>query len=134
MASGATEQTYSLLLQVNSEKIPGSKAVSFVKSLAKKYSLKSFSQLASRMDSTLRLMSSSGEDPFAKVKGLISDMIERLVKEGEEAASHHAYCTKEISETKAAIEDKSAEIEKLATNIDKASAASAKLKEEVADL
>jgi len=134
MASGATEQTYGLLLQVQSGKLPGSKAVNFVKSLAQKYKLKSFAQLASRMDSTLRLMANSGEDPFAKVKGLISDMIERLVKEGEEAASHHAYCTKEISETKAAIEDKSAEIEKLSTKIDKASAASAKLKEEVAAL
>merc|ERR1719428_2663793 len=100
LASGATEQTYGLFLQIQSEKLPGSKAVSFVKSLAKKYNLKSFAQLASRMDSTLRLMANSGEDPFAKVKGLISDMIERLVKEGEEAASHHAYCTKEISETK----------------------------------
>merc|ERR1719333_710800 len=56
MASGATEQTYGLFLQVHSEMLPGSKTVNFVKALAKKYNLKSFAQLASRMDSTLRLM------------------------------------------------------------------------------
>merc|ERR1719446_1723252 len=79
-------------------------------------------------------MASSGEDPFAKVKDLISEMIERLTKEGEEEAAHHNYCTKEKSETKSAIEAKSAEIERLSTKIDKASAASAKLKEEVSAL
>merc|ERR1719335_2182813 len=58
-------------------------------------------------------------DPFAKVKGLISNMIEKLLAEAE-------------TETKKA--DKEAAIEKLSTQIDSQSAQSAKLKEEVATL
>merc|ERR1719235_70224 len=76
----------------------------------------------------------AGEDPFAKVKGLINDMIARLLKEAEEEAGHKAYCDKEMSETKAKKEELTAEIDKLSTKIDKMSAESASLKEEVATL
>merc|ERR1719271_881473 len=86
------------------------------------------------MASAMRMGSQVGEDPFAKVKGLIADMIDRLEKEAEAEASHKAYCDKEMSETTAKKEDKSAEIEKLSTKIDQASARSAQLKEEVATL
>jgi chromosome segregation ATPase len=71
---------------------------------------------------------------FAKVKGLIKDMIERLLAEAQADASHKAYCDKEMAETKEKKEDKEAEIEKLSTKINKMSAESAKLKEEVAVL
>merc|ERR1711907_268000 len=75
-----------------------------------------------------------GEDPFAKVKGLISDMIATLIKEAEADAAHKAYCDKEMSETKAKKEELTDEITALTTKIDKMSADSAKLKEEVAIL
>ena len=44
-------------------------------------------QLASRVDSAMLSETSDGDDPFAKVKGLISDMITRL----EEKASEDLY-------------------------------------------
>ena len=44
-------------------------------------------QLASRVVSTMHAETSNGDDPFAKVKGLISDMITRL----EEKASEDLY-------------------------------------------
>merc|ERR1719316_2027733 len=76
----------------------------------------------------------AGEDPFAKVKGLIAEMIERLLKEAAEDAAHKAYCDKEMSETKAKKEELTDEITALTTKIDKMTADSAKLKEEVAVL
>merc|ERR1719473_2196213 len=76
----------------------------------------------------------AGDDPFAKVKGLISEMIARLEKEAEEDAAKKAYCDKEMSETKAKKDELTDEIDALTTKIDQMSARSAKLKEEVAVL
>merc|ERR1719199_816216 len=73
-------------------------------------------------------------DPFAKVKGLISDMIEKLLAEAEADATEKAYCDKEMAETETKKAEKEAAIEKLSTQIDSQTARSAKLKEEVATL
>merc|ERR1719436_497530 len=100
--------------------------------LSRKQNSKSLAQLATRISSALR--TSNGEVPFAKIKGLISDMIERLEAEGEADASHKAYCDKEISETDVKHADKTAEIEKMTTQIDKMSSRKAVLEEEVATL
>merc|ERR1719217_1556932 len=76
----------------------------------------------------------NGEDPFSKVKSLIQDLIEKLLKEAEEDATEKAFCDKEMSETETKKADKEAAIEKLSTQIDSQNAKSAKLKEEVATL
>ena len=55
-------------------------------------------QLAMLMASALH--SGTGADPFAKVKGLISDTIERLVNVAEADATEKVFCDKELSETK----------------------------------
>merc|ERR1719373_1479066 len=91
-------------------------------------------QLASRISSAMRLGAAAGEGPFAKVKGLITDMIATLEAEAEEDASQKAYCDKEMSETTAKKDDLTAESDKLSTKIAQDKAASAKLKEEVATL
>merc|ERR1719217_624750 len=88
------------------------------------------SLLAQRVQSAML----DGEDPFAKVKGLIQDMIEKLVAEAQKEAAHKAFCDKEMSGTKAKKEDKEDELDTLSTKIDKATAKIAKLKEEVATL
>jgi len=82
----------------------------------------------------MRLGTAAGEDPFAKVKGLITDMIATLESEAEEDASQKAYCDKEMSETTAKKDELTAESDKLSTSIAQKKAASAKLKEEVATL
>merc|ERR1719416_313010 len=82
----------------------------------------------------MKITARNGDDPFSKVKGLISDMIARLESEADADATEKAYCDKELRETNVKHADKTAEIEKLTTAIDQATARSAQLKEEVARL
>merc|ERR1719262_243196 len=86
------------------------------------------------MAAVARFGSAAGEDPFVKVKSLIADMIERLLKEAEADAAHKGYCDKEMSETETKKGDLTDEIEKLTTKIDGMNAESAQLKEQVATL
>jgi len=109
-------------------------AVRFLKDLARKENLPELEQLASRMSSAMRMGAAVGDDPFAKVKGLISDLIARLEAEAAADAKEKAFCDKELGETRAKKAEKDAEIEKLTTAIDQAKARSAQLKDEVATL
>merc|ERR550532_1678258 len=69
--------------------------VRFVRDLAKTQHSAGLAQLAARMASVVRFSNEAGDDPFAKVKGLISDMIAKLEKEADADATHKAYCDKE---------------------------------------
>merc|ERR1719269_580096 len=80
------------------------------------------------------MMAYGGDDVFAKIKGLISDMIAKLEKEAEEEATEKAYCDEEMSKTKAKKGELEDTIAALTSKIDKAAARSAELKEEVAEL
>jgi hypothetical protein len=136
---GAAEQSYGLnqesFLQIaSSADLAKTEAVRFVRDLSRKTKSPALAQLASRMSSAMRLGAAAGEDPFSKVKGLITDMIATLESEAEEDASQKAYCDKEISEATAKKDDLTAESDKLSTKIAQDKAASAKLKEEVATL
>jgi hypothetical protein len=136
---GAAEQTYGLnqvsFLQLESSAdLAKFEAVRFIRDLARKSNSPALAQLASRMSSAMKLGVAAGEDPFAKVKGLITDMIATLESEAEADASHKGYCDKEIAESTAKKDDLTAESDKLSTKIAQDKAASAKLKEEVATL
>merc|ERR1719217_184384 len=139
---GAADQSYGLnqisFLQTgrvaSGADLAKAEAVRFVRDLARKSKAPALAQLASRMASAMRLGSAAGEDPFAKVKGLITDMISTLESEAEEDANQKAYCDKEMSETTAKKDELTAESDKLSTKIAQDKAASAKLKEEVATL
>jgi len=65
---------------------------------------------------------------------LIKDMIERLLADGEAEAKQKAFCDKEMGETNTKKDDKTDEIAKLNAAIDRMSARSAQLKDEVAAL
>merc|ERR1719272_1391149 len=84
------------------------------------------------MSSTIRL--NHGADVFAKIRGMISDMIEKLEQEQAEAAELKQWCDKEIAESTAKKDDSTAIFEKLSTKIDSKRAASKKLKGEIATL
>jgi hypothetical protein len=142
--AGAAEQTYGFLqmsfFQIDRTHVSNSvdlahfEAVRYIRDLARKTNSPALTQLASRMSSAMRLGAAAGEDPFAKVKGLIADMIATLEGDAESDASHKAYCDKETSEATAKKEDLTAESDKLSTKIAQAKASSTKLKEEVATL
>jgi len=136
---GATGQSYGLnqmsFMQVSSgAELAKVEAVRFVRDLARKSKSPALAQLASRMSSAVKLGAASGEDPFAKVKGLINEMVATLESEAEEDATQKAYCDKEMSETTAKKDDLTAESDKLSTKIAQDKASSAKLKGEVATL
>merc|ERR1719253_2118975 len=88
------------------------------------------SLLAQRVESAVLM----GADPFGKVKGMIQEMIDKLVADAQKEASHKAFCDKEMSETKAKREDKQSDLDDLNTKIDSATSKIAKLKEEIATL
>merc|ERR1719158_1397492 len=138
--SGAEGQTYFFLQVASSSKLRTTadlrnfEVVNAVKRLAAQEHSAALAQLASRIATTIRYGAASGDDPFAKVKGLIEEMIAKLMKEAEAEASHKAYCDEEMAKTKAKKEELNADIKKLTSKIDVASARSADLKEQVAEL
>merc|ERR1719502_852846 len=60
-------------------------------------------------DSVVRYGGGNKEDVFAKIKGLISDMIEKLEGEAQADATEKAFCDKELAETRQKKADKEAE-------------------------
>jgi len=132
---GASDQSYDLAQESFLQMPQGeSRAVRFVRQLAKHQKSTALAQLASRMASTIRFSSGSQADIFAKVKALIRDMVEKLEAEAEADATKKAYCDKELAETNQKKDDKTSEIEKLSAKIESSKSKSAKLKEEVATL
>merc|ERR1740138_1852287 len=109
-------------------------AVRFVRDLARKQHAPELAPLAKQMASAMRVSARAGQDPFAKVKGLLSDLISKLESDAATDASHKAYCDKELGESATKKGEKSYEIEKLSTKIAQMSARSAQLKGEVAGL
>jgi hypothetical protein len=140
--SGAVSQSYSFV-QVFSKTVSrletradlaNAEVVGLVKKLAKEHHSAALAQLASRIGAVIRYGSAGGEDPFTKVKGLITDMISKLEAEATSEATEKAYCDEELAKTEAKKSELDAEIRKLTSKIDLAAAKSAGLKEDVKTL
>merc|ERR1719321_2284203 len=86
--SGASDLSYGFLQTSMSsgEDLAKFEAVRLVRDLAQKQRSAALAQLAQRMAVSIRAGGSSA-DPFAKVKGLIQDMVEKLEKEAEADAN-----------------------------------------------
>mmetsp|Transcript_74135 Transcript_74135/g.197654 ORF Transcript_74135/g.197654 Transcript_74135/m.197654 type:complete len:609 (-) Transcript_74135:32-1858(-) len=82
----------------------------------------------------VRAAAAASADPFAKVKGLISEMIDRLEKDAAAEASQKAFCDKEYAKSKAKKQETESSIESLSAKINRAEARVAKLKREIATL
>merc|ERR1719327_2076824 len=108
---GAVEQTYSLLqtaslstarLQLRTRTdLANVEVLSLVKKLAHEHHSVALAQLASRISAVLKIGSRSGDDVFAKVKGLIEQMISKLQKQAAEEADAKSYCDSETSKNNA---------------------------------
>merc|ERR1719272_2344414 len=114
--------------------LANSEVVTLVKRLAHDHHSAALAQLASRISVIVRYGSKTGGDPFGKVRGLISDMIMKLEKEAESEATEKAYCDEQTAKTEAKKAELDDTIVKLTNGIDKASARSTALKEEVVEL
>merc|ERR1719405_78412 len=138
--AGAVGQTYSFVqvsahsqLQTRAD-LANSEVITLVKKLAREQHSAALAQLASRIAAVVKYGARDGADPFAKVKGLISDMIVKLEKEAESEATEKAYCDEQMAKTEAKKQELDATIAKLTSKIDKAASKSASLKEEVVEL
>jgi len=132
---GAAEQTYSFL-QMTSQAhmqsrtaLKNAEVINLVKKLARDHHSSALAQLASRIKAVMAY--GSNDDVFAKVKGLIVDMIAKLEAEAKAEATEKAYCDDEMSKTEEKKSDLEGVISKLTSKIDLASAKSAELKTEV---
>merc|ERR1719247_532368 len=137
MTGGAEARAYGLIQQTSSAKSSsdaGEQIVSMLQSLGKKNGDVAMAQLAMRVRAAVSMQTGSGADPFAKVKGMISEMIDKLVAQAAEEASHKAFCDKEMGESQAKIEDHTTTIDKFTTRKDKAVATIEKLKESISTL
>jgi chromosome segregation ATPase len=134
-SSGAVSQSYDFL-QMNSQMrtrtdLVKSEVLTAVKTLARKSHSSALAQLASKMSVVMQYGGANQADVFAKIKGLVQDMIAKLEKEAEEDAAEKAYCDEEMAKTEAKKQELDDEIAKLTSKIDKAAAKSTRLKGEV---
>jgi len=142
-SSGAVKQSYSFLQRGTASvgsrlttraDLASIEVVTLVKRLAKEHHSAALAQLASRISAVLRFGSSAGEDPFTKVKSLISDMIFKLESEAGSEATEKGYCDEQMAKTEAKKNELQYDIDKMSAKIDQAAAASASLKAEVQEL
>merc|ERR1719161_1120605 len=87
------------------------RVVSIFKAISQKRNSFVFAQLAEM----------AASDPFAKIKGLINDMIEKLLKEAQEEATHEAFCQEEMGKSKKSQADKQMKLDKFSTRVDEGS-------------
>jgi len=135
--SGAASETYSMLqvARVQSRAdLAGLEVVQIVKQLARKHHSSSLAQLASRMTAAIRFGTAGGEDPFAKVKGLIESMIAKLEEEAKAEATEKAYCDEEMAKTEAKRGELMDDVAKVSAKIDQAKSKSAALSADIKQL
>merc|ERR1719230_1240487 len=111
--------------------LKNAEVVNIVRKLAKDQHSAALAQLASRIKAVMAYGSADQDDVFAKVKGLIVDMIAKLEAEAKADATEKAYCDDEMAKTEEKKAEREAVIAKLTSKIDLASAKSAELKAEV---
>jgi len=138
--SGAVGQTYSFL-QVSAVSklhtradLANAEVVNLIKKLAERQHSSALAQLASRISTVIRYGSADGDDVFAKVKGLIKEMIDRLLAEAAAEASEKAFCDEETAKTETKKGELQDDIAKLTAKIDQSTARSTRLKDEVKEL
>merc|ERR1719393_351934 len=98
--------------------------------------LKSIEKLGKKLHKTslIALAYRAAEDPFGKIRGMIGEMIAKLLQEAAEEATQKAFCDKDIGESKAAKADKEGKLDKVNARLEKSESATATLTEDVSKL
>merc|ERR1719456_1968415 len=97
---------------------------SFLQGMSHKYNSFALSQLAM----------SASQDPFGKVKGMIEDMVEKLLEDANKEASQKAFCDTETSKSRQSLEEKTMTLDTLSARVDEASTKRAELGQSIKDL
>jgi hypothetical protein len=100
------------------------RVVSILRNLAQEGHVYALSQLASEAQS----------DQFAKIRGLIESMIDRLMKEAAEEADQKMFCDTEIEKSRAKQKELSSKVDMHSVRIEKSEAGKAKLAEQISTL
>jgi len=82
----------------------------------------------------MELASSAAADPFEKIKGLISDMVAKLVSEANEEASQKSFCDEEKAKSSKEQAEKSMRSDDLQSRLDSANSAKAAKMQDIKDL
>merc|ERR1719364_215935 len=75
-----------------------------------------------------------GENPFAKVKKMIDEMITKLIEQANEEATHKGWCDTEMAKNSHTRDAKTDEINTLTAKADKLTAAISRTANEITDL
>jgi len=105
--------------------------ITVLKNLAQQQHSAALTQLAKRINAVVRFGMGNKEDVFAKVKGLIKDLIAKLEKESKSDLTEEQYCDQQMKETSAKEESLEERLKKLSAAIDTKSAKSAQAKADV---
>lgn len=100
------------------------RVVEFLQGRAQKLGSKYLALMATR----------ASEDPFAKVKKMIKDLIVKLMEEANAEADQHAYCETELATNKQTREIKSSEVEERTAELESQNALLEKLTTEITEL
>jgi len=100
------------------------RVVEFLQARAKKVDSRYLAVVANR----------ASEDPFAKIKAMIKELIVKLMEEANAEASHKGFCDAELATNKQTRENKASEAEDLTAQIEKATADISQLTEEITTL
>merc|ERR1719313_150258 len=135
--SGVAEKHLPSMLQVQ-------KAASFVQFLSQtpsnqKKTADFLSAESQRLDSHIlsalaMQISSDSNDPFAKVKKLITDLIDKLKAQAAEEADHKKWCDSELTTNEQTRKEKTSEVDNLTAQIDQLESRLAVLKKDLATL
>jgi DNA repair exonuclease SbcCD ATPase subunit len=126
------------LLQVAASKSkgrlpPGEQVAHLVRSLGLAQDSSALMQLASRVESAVRL-TPKAEELFDKIRGMIGQMLEQIQAEAKKEASKLAWCKKETSEAKEKQEEKDNWYNKFSSRVEKMIARQTRVNDEVEDL
>jgi len=76
----------------------------------------------------------ASDDPFAKVKKMIKDLIAKLIEEANAEADHKSWCDEELADNKKTRDEYTAEVEKLTAKVDELTARIAQLATDIEEL